>query len=148
MKLGVFIVISVRFERYLWKFHSSKSPYCLRSSPFGWIESKLTWGRITMFQTVSSHSNSNKVHTHTIIIYEKNLIWKLSLLAICMLIDIATLIISARGSILTNEKRSQTSWLFVLRCLMFLPLFIFSVFIFAWSIDKGKDFILRKRHTV
>ena len=87
-------------------------------------------------------------YTHTIIIYEKKLIWKLSLLAICMLIDIATLIISARGSILTNEKRSQTSWLFVLRCLMFLPLFIFSVFIFAWSIDKGKDFILRKRHTV
>ena len=71
MNLGVFIVISVRFERYLWKFHSSKSPYCLRSSPFGWIESKLTWGRITMFQTVSSHSNSNKVHTHHNYLWEK-----------------------------------------------------------------------------
>ena len=139
----------IRIDRYLWKFHSSKSPYCLRSSPFGWFESKLTRGRITMFQTVSSHSNSNKVHTHThtIIIYEKNLIRKFSLLAICMLIDTATLIISARGSILTNEKRSQASWLFVFRCLMFLPLFIFSVFIFVWSIDKWKDFILRKPQT-
>ena len=86
-------------------------------------------------------------HTHTIIIYEKNLIRKFSLLAICMLIDIATLIISARGSILANEKRSQASWLFVFRCLMFLPLFIFSVFIFVWSIDKWKDFILRKPQT-
>ena len=61
----------IRIDRYLWKFHSSKSPYCLRSSPFGWIESKLTWGRITMFQTVSSHSNSNKVHTHHNYLWEK-----------------------------------------------------------------------------
>ena len=135
MKLGHFSEIT---GPDFWKFHSPKSPYCLRSSPFGRIESKFTGGRIIMFQTVSSHCNPNKVHTH-----HKNLRENLflSLLTICMLIDIATLIISARGSILTHEKRSPTSWLFVIRCLMFLPLFIFSVFIFAWSIDKGKNFI-------
>ena len=119
---------------YLLKFHSPKPAHCIWSNPFGWIKSKLTRGRI-MFQTVSCNCNSNQVHTHHKLISNwENL---LSLLLICMLIDIATLIVSSRGSILTNERRTKTSWLFVLRCVMFLPIFVFSVFIFVWSIDKG-----------